>query len=426
MLRPSRLLADVRPLRQSPAFRRLWTGSTLSAVGSAMTGFAVTLQVYELTHSAFAVGALGLARLLPTLAIGLLGGSLADRTDRRQLVLVTSSGLAALSALLAVQALAGWRQLWLLYVLVALQAAVTAVDAPARRTFTPRLLPGSLLPAGLALNQLTFQVTLVTGPALAGLLTSAGGLRLCYLTDVVSFAAALYAVFRLPAQPPSGPSPSRSLRAVAEGLRYIAASRPVAGAFLADLNATVFGLPVALFPALNAERFGGSPQTLGLLTAALGLGGLLGSTLSGPVGRVRRPGRAMLITSGLWGAALAAFGAGGPLWLALTWLALAGAADTTTVVLRGLIVQTALPDQLRGRITAADYVVGYGGPQLGNLESGAVGSLASPTISAVSGGLATVACTALIALALPALTRYRRPPEPEPESGAGSAALALS
>jgi MFS family permease len=406
-----RLLADIGPLRESPPFRRLWLGTTLSTVGGAMTSFAVTLQVYQLTHSPFAVGALGLATLVPTLVIGMFGGSLADSVDRRKLVLVTSSCLAAISALFAAQSFAGLRQLWLLYALVAVQASFNSIDSPARRTFTPRLLPGARLGAGLALSHLTFQLTLAVGPALAGLIAAAGGLRLCYLIDVASFGAALYGLARLPAMPPEGGSASRAPRAVAEGIRFILASRPLAGAFLADLNATVLGLPVALFPAINAERFGGSPQTLGLLTAAIGVGGLVGSAFSGPIGQVARPGRAMLVTVSIWGAAIAGFGAASGLWLTLGCLAAAGAADTTTVVFRGTIVQTAIPDQLRGRITAADFVVGYGGGEISNLESGAVGSLASPTISAISGGLATVAGAVVIGLALPAFTRYRgRPP----------------
>jgi Transmembrane secretion effector len=409
-----RLLADIGPLRESPPFRRLWLGTTLSTVGGAMTSFAVTLQVYRLTHSPFAVGALGLATLVPTLIIGMFGGSLADSVDRRKLVLVTSSCLAAISALFAAQSFAGLRQLWLLYALVAVQASFNSIDSPARRTFTPRLLPGARLGAGLALSHLTFQVTLAVGPALAGLIAAAGGLRLCYLVDAVSFGAALYGVGRLPAMPPEGAAASRGPRAVADGIRFIVASRPVAGAFLADLNATVLGLPVALFPAINAERFGGHPATLGLLTAAIGVGGLLGSVFSGPVGHVVQPGRAMLVTVSVWGGAIAGFGAAGSLVLALACLAVAGAADTTTVVLRGIIVQSAIPEQLRGRITAADYVVGYGGGQIGGLESGAVGSLVSPTVSAVSGGLATVAGAVIIGLALPAFTRYRRGSPPDP------------
>jgi hypothetical protein len=405
----NRVLLDVRPLRESAAFRRLWAGSMVSGLGGSMTDFAVMLQVFRLTHSAFAVGALGLARMIPTLTITMFGGALADTMDRRRLVLATSCCATVLSAVLAAQAIAGLRLLWLLYLLVAAQAAVSSVGAPARRTFTRRLLPAPLLPAGMALSQLTLPVTLLLGPTLAGLIAAAGGLQACYLVDVASFAASLYGVGRLPAMPPQGATADRGIRAVAAGIRFIARSKPLAGAFLADLNATVLGLPVALFPSINAERFGGSPQTLGLLTGAIGAGGLLGLLFSGPVGRVTRPGRGMIAAVALWGLALTGFGAARILWVALACLAIAGAADTFTVVFRGVIVQTAVPEELRGRITAADYVVGYGGGQVGSLESGTVGSLLSPTVSAISGGLGTIAGAVIIGLALPAFTRYRPP-----------------
>ena len=184
----------------------------------------------------------------------------------------------------------------------------------------------------------------------------------------------------------------------------------LAGAFLADLNATVFGLPVALFPAINAERFGGDPRTLGLFMTAIGVGGLVSAALSGPVGRIARQGRAMLVAVGIWGAAFAGFALVQRLWLTLAMLAVAGAADMFTVVFRGTIVQQTTPDEFRGRVTAADYVVGVGGGQLGNLEAGALGSLTSPAISALAGGLVTVAGAVVIGLALPAFTRYRRQP----------------
>jgi hypothetical protein len=414
---------DIRPLREVPAFRRLWAGSVLSSLGGTMTDFAVTLQVWRLTHAAIAVGALGLARMIPTLTVAMVGGSLADAVDRRKLVLVTSCCAMVVSALFAAQAIAGLRQLWLLYVLVVLGASINSITGPARRTFAPRLLPARLLPAGLALNQLMLPVSMIAGPALAGLVVAAGSLQLCYIVDVVTFTASLYGVVRLPAMPPQDAGPDRGLRAVAAGVRFIFASRPLAGAFLADLNATVFGLPVALFPAINAERFGGHPQTLGLLTASIGVGGLLGMVFSGPVGRVTRPGRGMLVTVSVWGAGMAGFGVTHLLWLALGALAVAGGADTITVVFRGMIVQTVIPEGLRGRITAADYVVGYGGGQLGNLESGAVGSLFTPTVSAVSGGLATIVGAALIGLLLPAFASYRRPLAPA-EPGRAAPGLA--
>jgi MFS family permease len=417
------LFADISPLRESPPFRRLWAGSTLSSVGSSMTRFAVMLQVYDLTKSSFAVGLIGVAQLVPILLIGLLGGSLADAVDRRKLVLICNCAATATSAGLAVQAFAGSRQLWLLYLLVMIQASVASVSAPARQTFIPRLLPASKLPAGLALNRLSFQIMLIVGPALAGLITATPGfgLRGCYLVDALSFACGFYGVIRLPPMPPTAgradqvatrPGP----RAVAAGVRYIGRTPVLAGAFLADLTATIFGLPVALFPAINAERFGGDPRTLGLFTAAIGVGGLVSAALSGPLRHLRRQGLTMLVAVAVWGAAFAGFAVAATLWLTLTMLALAGAADTFTVVLRGTIVQTTTPEEFRGRVTAADFVVGSGGGQLGNLEAGALGSLTTPTISALSGGLATIVVAVVIGLTLPAFTRYRfKPKDPDPQ-----------
>jgi transmembrane secretion effector len=264
------------------------------------------------------------------------------------------------------------------------------------------------------LNRLAFQVMLIAGPALAGLITAAaGGLRTCYLIDTVSFAGALYGVAGLPTgRQPQEAASRPGPRAVAAGIGFIARTRVLAGAFLTDLNATVFGLPLALFPAINADRFGGRASTLGLFTAAIGLGGLVSSVFSGPVGHVRRQGLAMLISTAIWGAAFAGFAVASSLWLTLSLLAVAGAADTFTVVFRSSIVQSVTPNAFRGRVLAADYVVGAGGGELGNLEAGAVGSLASPTIGALSGGLATIAGSAVIALVLPAFARYQRREEP--------------
>jgi MFS family permease len=207
--------------------------------------------------------------------------------------------------------------------------------------------------------------------------------------------------------PPAESATRPGLRAAAAGIGLIGRSQVLAGAFLTDLSATVFGLPVALFPAINAERFGGSASTLGLLTAAIGLGGLVSSVLSGPVGRVSRQGLAMLISAAIWGAAFAGFALAPSLWLALGLLGIAGAADTFTVVFRSAIVQTVTPEQFRGRVLAADYVVGAGGGEIGDLEAGVVGSLTSPAIGALSGGLATMAAAAAISLALPAFRGFR-------------------
>jgi MFS family permease len=405
----ARLLTDVSPLRDSPQFRRLWVGTTLSAVGSSFTLFAVPLQVYDITRSSFAVGAIGVASVLPTITIGMFGGSLADAMDRRKLVLLSTGGQATVSALLAAQAFAAVSSVWLLYLLVAASAGLSAINSPARRTFVPSLLRRDQLAAGLALNRVSFQVMLMVGPALAGVITAAAGghLQACYLLDAGSFGASIYGVARLPAMPARPGAARPGPRAIAASLGFLRHSPVVAGAFLADLNATVFGLPVALFPAINAERFGGNPTTLGLFMTAIGVGGLLSASFTGPLNRLSRQGMVMLAAVAIWGAAFAGFALAQALWLVLGLLAVAGAADTFTVVLRGTIVQAVATDEFRGRLTAVEYVIGGAGDSLGRLESGAVGSLTTPTIGALSGGVATVVLAGVIGLALPAFARYR-------------------
>lgn len=402
-----RLLADLRPLRQSPPYRRLWLGYGLSSVGGQMTNFAIALQVFTISHSSTAVGLVGLSYAVPAIAVGLVGGVLIDSTDRRRLVLFTTTLQSLLSAALAVQAFAGVDRLWLLYLLSALQAGVGAIGGPARRSFLPRLLGRDLIPAAAALTMISGYLAMIGGPALAGVLAAAGGLKLCYLVDALTFGASFYGVFRLPAMRPEGETVRRTAGAVLDGFRFLVEQRPLRGALLADLSATLLAMPISLFPAINAHRFGGSPRTLGLLSTALAVGGLAGSVLSGPIKHVQRPGRAMLITGAVWGAALAGFGAAHSLAATLALLGLAGAADVLSVVFRTTIIQLATPDSMRGRVTSTEMVVGAAVPQLGNFRAGVLASATSPGISAITGGVSAVLGAGLIALSLPAFTRYR-------------------
>ncbi|WP_460603943.1 MFS transporter [Jatrophihabitans fulvus] len=402
-----RLLVDVRPLRTSPHFRRLWAGQVLSSIGSQMTVFAVALQAYLITGSSLAVGGVGLASAVPGIVAGLLGGSVIDAVDRRRLVLVTSTLALAVSSALAVQAFAEAESLWLLYALVGVQGAVGAVGGPARQTFMPRLLPPDQVAAGAALGMLAMHTSTVTGPALAGVITAAGGLKVCYLIDALSFVGALYGVVRLPAMRPEDGGRPAGLRSTLEGLRFVRRTRVVAGALLADVNATVLAMPFALFPAVAHDRFGGSPRLLGLMTTAVGVGGLAGAVLSGPLGRVTRPGRAMLALVAVWGLALAGFGIVDGAAATLVLLAVAGAADVGSVVLRQTIVALATPDGLRGRVNSVNYVVGALCPQLGNFRAGVVASLAGPGTAAVVGGLLCAAGAAGLARGVPSLTGYR-------------------
>lgn len=413
-----RLLTDITPLRMYPAFRRLWLGSMLSSTGSAMTTFAVSLQVYDLTRSTAAVGGIGVASLVPMLLITVPGGTIADRVDRRRLVLVGTVANAALSAVLFALAAFGGASLWALYALVAAQSAIGSVNAPARRTFIPRLVPKQQVAAAVAVNRIVFQVMIIAGPALAGLVTAGAGLRGCYLADVVSFAGSLWGVGRLPAMPPEpsaaasadGGKPRSGVALTIEGLAFIRRTPVLCGAFLADVNATFFGLPLSLFPAINAERFGGDPRTLGLFTTAIGVGGLVSAVFAGPLKEARRHGLVMLACVAVWGGGFALFAVVSSLWPTLLALAIAGLADTFTVVVRGIIVQEVTPDEFRGRVNAADFLVGAGGGELGSLEAGLVGSWTTPVISALSGGLLTIAGVVAIAAALPGFRRYQSPP----------------
>ena len=403
-----RLLLDISPLRSSPAYRRLWIGSLLSAIGSALTTFALPLQIWYLTHSSFQVGLLSAVQLVPAVTIGLLGGAWADARDRRRLMLGATLALVATSAALALTAGSGSGLLWLIYLIAAVRSGLAGITGPARRTFIPALLPTDKLAAGLALDRLSFQLMLIAGPALAGVIVAvpALGLRGCYLIDAATFGGSLYGLGHLPMAPPAAAAASsRTARAVRDGIAFIARHPRLSGAFLADLSATVFALPISLFPAINAERFGGDPHTLGLFTAAIGVGGLASTLLSGPIVRLRNQGSAMLVAVCVWGGAFAAFAVVPGLALTLLMLGLAGAADTITVVMRGSIVQMSTPEAMRGRLTAVDYVVSLCGGQLGNLEAGAVGSLASPVLSAVAGGLATIAAAGIVGASIPGFAR---------------------
>lgn len=417
------LLTDLAPLRSNPVFRRLWIGTTLSQAGGAMTTYAVTLQVWDTTRSTAATGAIGVVTLVPMLLIALPGGSLADAVDRRKVVLVMTACSAAVSGALFLQSLVGQRRLWPVYLLVAVSSAIGAVNAPARRTLIRSIVTPDQLPAALALNRVCFQTTLIGGAALAGLVTGAVGLRGCYLIDTVSFAGSMYAVFRMPAVRACRAAGSQLAR-TGEGLAYIWRNRVLAGAFLSDLNATFFALPVSLFPAINAARFGGDPRTLGLFTSAIGVGGMVSAVLSRPFTKLTRQGIGMAVSVAVWGLAFAVFAVAPSLWLTLLALGVAGAADSITVMFRGIIVQRVTPPELLGRVNAADYVVGAGGGQLGSLESGLVGAVTSAEVSALAGGLLTVACAMAIAAGIPAFRRYRDEDPAAPANLAGDESTA--
>jgi len=252
----------------------------------------------------------------------------------------------------------------------------------------PRLVPRERLPAAIALGQLNFQAAGVVGPAIGGLILATLGIAACYVFDAVTFAAAIGALLLIAPIPPAHGAVRPSLAAIAEGLRFARRHRAILGTFAVDLNAMIFGMPTALFPILALDVFRVGPAGLGLLVAAPAAGALIGALLTGWVGRVRRTGRAVLWAVAGWGLAITAFGLSTFSFpLALAFLAVAGAADVISAVLRSAIVQLLTPDELRGRVTSIHILVVTGGPRLGDMEASAVASLAGAQFSVVSGGL---------------------------------------
>ncbi len=404
-----RMLADVTPLRRHRDFRHLWLGQLVSQTGSQLTVVAVSFQAYRLSHSTLAVGLVSLAQLPPLLVGSVWGGSVADAHDRRRVLVVTQLLLAACSGGLLADALLPHPALWPLFACTAASAAVQGADNPARRAALTMVVPSAELPAAVALQTIVMQSALVIGPAVAGVLIASAGLGLVYGIDVATFAASLAAALALPSLVPSGGGTRASRQSIAEGFRYLRGNRLLTSTFLVDIDAMVFGMPRAVFPALGTGLFGGGAGVVGLLYAAPGAGGLAGSLLTGWVARVRHQGRAVVASVAVWGAAIALFGVVPVLAGGLVLLALAGAADVVSAVFRQSILQATTPERLQGRLSGMFFGVVTGGPRLGDAETGAVAVLAGPQIAVWSGGLACLVGVALLIWRVPELWRAEAP-----------------
>lgn len=413
-----RVLADVTPLRTSPAFRRLWLGLAVSNVGTQLTAVAVGLQVYALTSSTLAVGVLGLCALLPLVALGLYGGALVDAFDRRKVALAASSVLLVVTIGIAAQAWLDVRSVLLLYLLVGLQSAASAVNNPARTAIIPRLVTPEELPAALALQTLGWNVALTGGPLLGAALVAWHSFEAAYTVDVLLFGAALYALWRLPDLPPiiadGVASPSRrvvGLSSVIEGLRYLGTRPNLRMTFLLDMSAMILAMPRVLFPAVGVLILGGGETTTGYLTAAIAVGAVMAGVFSGGLVHLRRQGVVIVIAILAFAASVTGFGvlllgvgAHSPqqtvvwaLLVALVLLACAGAADSISSIFRQTVLQAATPDAMRGRLQGVFIVVVAGGPRLGDLTVGAMASRFGEGAAAVIGGVACAAVVLLLA-----------------------------
>jgi predicted MFS family arabinose efflux permease len=401
-----RAVVDTGPLRRHRGFRLLWTGQLIASVGSQLTVVAVGYQTYRLTNSTAMVGLVSLGQLLPLLAGSLLLGPLVDAWDRRRVLLATQVLLAVGATGLAVNAMLAHPLLWPMFACTAEAAVFQGVDWAARRASLRRLVPATDLAAALSLQSAAFQLTLVVGPAAAGLLIAYAGFALVYGLNVAAFGMAFLVVARLPQLRPAGGGQRAGVASLVGGVRYLKSSPPLAGAFVIDLGAMAFGMPRALFPALAVTLYGGGAATVGYLNAAVGLGALTGSVLTGHVWRVRRAGRAVAVCVALWGLAITGFGLVPWLPAALALLVVAGAADVVSSVFRAVIVQQVTPDAMQGRVNSLIFAGLQGGPRLGDAESGAAAALAGPQVAAWSGGLLSVATAVVTCWAIPQFWRY--------------------
>jgi MFS family permease len=405
-----KLVPDLSALRASRELRLLVLGNFVSGLGTQAALVALPYQVYVQTESALLTGLLGAAELVPLIAMALLGGALADRMDRRRLLLLDQVALVLVAVALCAAALVGDPPVLVLYVLGGLLAGFGALQNVARTAIVPNLVAREHMPAALAINFGLYQLTMVFGPGLGGLLIAAAGVEGAYAVDAISCLAMVAALGGLGPQLPEGlalgAAPVRIRRSIADGLAFVRRSPALLGSFAIDLSAMTFGMPRALFPVLAVSVYGAGAAGTGLLFASVSAGAAIAALTTGWLDSARRLGLITIAAVCVWGLAIAGAGFAGSLWPAAALLALAGAADSVSAVCRSVINQTVTPDAMRGRMSSVFSLVVTSGPRLGDIEAGVVASLTSVRTSVVSGGLACIAGAVVVAAAFPALVAY--------------------
>jgi MFS family permease len=400
-------LVDLTPLRISAQFRRLFIGKSISDFGDEIVGVVLLFQMYQLTGSPFAVGMIGLAVLIPVFVFPIVGGAFADALERRRLLTITYSLLAVLSLAMAANARLAQPMVWPLYVFAFLSAGMYTFNRPALDTWPARLLDPELLPSSNALDAGFGTAIGMLGPVAAGVALALVAPAGAYVLDACTFLAAIVAVRMMQPSPPSDEENEVSWEAIKDGFRFLRGKRTIQSVFLADLNAMIFGFPMALLPAvarsLNPEK---EAQILGLLFAAPAAGAFCATVLSGRAKEVRRQGRAIMLAIVVWGGAIVVFGVSKTLWLSLLMLTIAGAGDMVSGIFRSTILQAAVEDRYRGRLGGISMAVWATGPSLGDVESGVVASITTVPISIVSGGLICVAGIGMLRWFSPGFWRY--------------------
>jgi MFS family permease len=392
-------------------FRLLWLGQLISFSGSMMQTAAILWHVALLVPSerkGLALGLVGLVRLAPIVGLALVSGVVADAGDRRKLLLATQSAMALAAAALALLTFNGLGVVWPIYLLTAISAAAGSFDNPARQSFTPNLVPREHLPNAIGLNTIMFQTASVVGPSLGGIVIATLGVGYVYVFNALSFLAVIASLVLMRDAPAraQGEVPAISRRAVVEGLRFVFTSPLIRATMLLDFFATFFSSATALLPIFAQDILEVGPRGYGWLYAAPSLGAVLASLiLVRVIDRIEARGPVLVSAVVVYGVATIVFGLSRAFWLTFLCLAVSGASDTVSMVLRNVIRQLATPDHLRGRAAGVMMAFFMGGPQLGELEAGLVANWLGAPLSVVTGGVGCLAATAGIAAWTPVLRR---------------------
>lgn len=393
-------------------FRIFWTGSFLSGIGTQFTTVAMAWQIYELTNSAFQIGLLGLARAVPQIILLLVAGLLADAMNRRKLMMCTQLGLFCVSTALALLTLAGWASSGMLYVATMFLALFTSLENPSRQSMIPNLVPREHLPRALALQGTQRYVSIIAGPSLGGIVIALFGPAACYAVDALSWLAMLTSLALLRTKIPEGGGwRTVSLRSLREGLRFVWQHGVIFPLMVLDFGATFLGNARALFPIYARDILFVGPQGLGILYAARAVGSLFSAATLSLFGPVRWGGRWILIGVGVYGVSTALFAGSHVFWFSVLMLAISGAGDTTSAILRSTINQLSTPDELRGRMSSISSIFTSSGPQLGQFESGVVAAWLGTEASAMTGGVATLIILATVAACFPVIRRFQIQPD---------------
>jgi MFS family permease len=403
------MLLDIGPLRHNTAFRRLFASQFISGLGTMVSYVAVPWQLYQLTHSNAQVGLLGLVQLVPVVVCGLLGGAVADRVDRKRLLIGSEALMALCLAGLLANALTTVPSALAIYALVAVLQGASGFHRPALEALTQKLARPEEFAAVASLSSVRGTVGMVAGPALAGVLLARWGAVGAYLFDFATFLAAMFFLVRIPRErigdlerPVERP---HLLADLAEGMRF-AWSRPVLmGTYIVDIVAMAFAFPIALFPAMAAAD--GRTESVGWLLSAMSVGALVIGLFSGWTGRVRRHGRAVVIAAAVWAVGIVALGFAPSLLLGLLCLAVAGAADMVSGVFRGTIWNETIPNTLRGRLAGIEMISYLTGPLVGNARAGFMADQWGVPAAIWVGGLVCLAGLIATGFALPRFWAYR-------------------